>query len=199
MFEFYGNYSLEVANPSFWIPIFQIFIQLITLCIAIFALRTALKSLNTSNQNLNIANTNLAGVSRTQSVQSHMNLITLENEVRKNIANRTIANYENSKATDVDRELLGIKENNAFMLYFASVDKLASLVKTDYLKEQFKNRDWKNEYYDIFDDARTYANDYRAISLEKSQKMIQNIIALLDIWDKENLESTKNIQKIQVQ
>ncbi len=61
-----------------------------------------------------------------------------------------------------------------------------------YLKEQFKNRDWKNEYYDIFDDARTYANDYRAISLEKSQKMIQNIIAVLKIWEEENLENSPN-------
>ncbi len=133
MFEFYGNYTLEVANPSFLIPIAQIIIQLITLGIAFFALRTALKSLNTSNQNLNTANTNLKGVSRTQSLQAHMNLITLENEVRKNITNRAIATYENSKASDDSRELLGIKENNAFMLYFASVDKLASLVKTDYL------------------------------------------------------------------
>ena len=179
MFEFYTNNTFEGQNSFSWIPII---VQLITLGIALFALRTALKSLNTANQNLE-------GVSRTQSVQSHMNLIALENEVRKNIANRAIATYENSKAKEDDIELLGIKENNAFILYFISVDKLASLVKTDYLKEQFKNRDWKNEYYDIFDDARISASNYIAISSGKSQKMIQNITILLDIWDEENINN----------
>ena len=179
MFEFYTNNTFEGQNSFSWIPII---VQLITLGIALFALRTALKSLNTANQNLE-------GVSRTQSVQSHMNLIALENEVRKNIANRAIATYENSKAKEDDIELLGIKENNAFILYFISVDKLASLVKTDYLKEQFKNRDWENEYYDIFDDARISASNYIAISSGKSQKMIQNITILLDIWDEENINN----------
>ena len=172
MFEFYTNNTFEGQNSLNWIPII---IQLCTFAVAAYAVYTARESLN--------------GVSRTQSVQSHMNLIALENEVRKNIANRAIATYENSKAKEDDIELLGIKENNAFILYFISVDKLASLVKTDYLKEQFKNRDWKNEYYDIFDDARISASNYIAISSGKSQKMIQNITILLDIWDEENINN----------
>ena len=110
----------------------------------------------------------MTGVSRTQSVQSHMNLITLQNEVTKNIANRAIATHKLSRAIEPeDMELLKIKENNAFILYFTSADKLASLINTEYLPKQFPNSKgevnaerWKNEYYDIFAAARDSLNNY---------------------------------------
>ena len=202
MFEFYTNNTFEGQNSFSWIPIIQVIIQLFTLSIASIALYTARKSLNTSNKNLE-------GVSRTQAVQSHMNLITLENEVRKNGENFRMATKKHKITTDKDTEksnllteleLMFIMDtmDNAFVLYMNSADKLASLVNTDYLKKQFQNRDWKTEYMDIFKDARSYFDDYD-IEISGKSQMIRNITILLDIWDKENLESTKNTPKIQAQ
>ncbi len=186
MFEFYTNNTFEGQNSFSWISIIQLSIQMFTLGVAFIALYTARKSLNTANENLN-------GASRTQSVQAHMNLITLQSEVSKNIVKRLIATRRLSEFKEGDdMNLLIFEQNEAFIEYFSSVDKLASIINTPYFPRQFPNNKgeintekWKTEYYNIFDDARTYANDYNSDDLVKSQ-MIQNIIALLDIWDKEN-------------
>jgi hypothetical protein len=176
MFEFYKDCTFEMQSSFNWIPIiFQFF----TLCIASIALY--------------IASKNLTGVIRTQAIQAHINLISLQNEVSKNIANRAIVTYRRSKAIEPDRmEELGVEENSAYILYFTSVDKLASLINTEYLPKQFPDNKgkidrekWKNEYYHIFEDARNAANVYDGVISGKSQ-MIQNLIILLDIWDKEN-------------
>ncbi len=185
MLEFYKDCIFEVQNSSSYI---SIFIQII--------------SAITSISILYIAYTNLLGLRRTQSVQIHMNLITLENEVRKNSEVLRMAINKHRITTEIeenikplDLALLIETRDNAFVLYISSVDKLASLVNTDYLKKQFQNRDWKTEYRDIFDDARYYFADYDMVISGKSQ-MIRNITILLDIWDKENLENNaKNIPK----
>ncbi len=198
MFEFYTNNTFEGQNSFNWISIIQVLIQLVTLGIASIALYTARKSLSTSNQNLNTANKNLEGVSRTQAVQSHMNLITLENEVRKNGENFRMATKKHKITTDTNKnatelELMFLTDNmdNAFVLYMNSADKLASLVNTDYLKKQFQNRDWKEEYKDIFDEVNSSFKDYD-IEISGKSQMIRNLIILLEIWDKENLENPSN-------
>lgn len=184
MLEFYRDCTFEVQNSSSYI---SIFIQII--------------SAITSISILYIAYTNLLGLRRTQSVQIHMNLITLENEVRKNseVLRMAINKHRITTATDenikpLDLALLIENRDNAFVLYISSVDKLASLVNTDYLKKQLQNRDWKAEYRDIFDDARYYFADYDMDISGKSQ-MIRNITILLEIWDKENLENAKKLPK----
>ena len=188
MFEFYTNNTFEGQNLS-WISIMQVCVQLFTLVVAFIALRTARKSLNTANQNLE-------GTSNTQSVQAHMNLIAFQSEVSKNIINRLKATRKltESKESD-DMSLLIFEEDNAYIAYFSSVDKLASIINTPYFPKQFRSSNgtinlgkWKTEYYNIFKDAKDFANKYEGDDLVKSQ-MIQNIIVLLDIWDKENLEN----------
>ncbi len=199
MFEFYTNNTFEGTNSASWIPIAQIFVQSLTLFIAFIALYTARKSLNTANENLGTANKNLQGVSRTQSVQAHMNLITLETDITKNIVNLAIATRKLEKATLPDEiEALAFEENTAFTSYLSSLDKLASIINTPYFPQQFINtkgeidkEKWEIAYYDTFNKAKTSGNTNTVGSVGKFQ-MIQNITALLDIWDKENLENPPN-------
>ncbi len=183
MFEFYRDCIFEVQNSSSYIGFFiQIIGTIISLSI------------------LYIAYTNLLGLRRTQSVQIHMNLITLENEVRKNSENLRMATNKHKKTTDINADIKELElallietRDNAFVLYVTFVDKLASLVNTDYLKKQFQNRDWKTEYIDIFKDARSYF-DYYDIEISGKSQMIRNINILLDIWDKENSNNlTENL------
>ena len=159
MFEFYRDCTFEGQNVSF-ISIIQVAIQLLTLGIAFIALNTARKSLSTANQNLGIANENLKGASRTQSVQAHMNLIALQSEVSKNFISTKIASRKVDNYQEGDMESLLFEQNNAYIQYFSSVDKLASIINTPYFPKQFPDSNekinvekWKNEYYNIFQDA----------------------------------------------
>ena len=198
MFEFYRDCTFEGQNLSIS-SIIQVCIQLFTLGVAFIALRTARKSLSTANENLE-------GVSRTQSVQAHMNLITLETDITKNIINLAIATRKLEKATKPkDIETATFEENTAFTFYLSALDKLAYIINTPYFPQQFRNNEgkvdkekWKTEYYHIFDKAKKSGNTNTVGFFGKTQ-MIRNITILLDIWDKENLESIKDSPKIQVQ
>ncbi len=199
MFEFYINNTFEGQNAISWIPIVQILIQALTLFIACTALRTARNSLQTANNNLNTANKNLEGVGRTRSVQAHMNLITLETDITKNIVNLAIATRKVQKATAPNKiETATFEENTAFTFYLSSLDKLASIINTLYFPKQFTNskgeidkEKWKIEYYEIFNDAKTSGNINTVGSVGKSQ-MIRNLTILLERWDEENLENSPN-------
>ncbi len=189
MFEFYRECTFEGQGVSST-SIVQVFIQLLTLCIASVALFTARKSLNTANENLQ-------GVSRTQSVQAHMNLIALQSEVNKNLINTRIASHKFSKGTEKDDiDLLALEQNNAYIQYISSVDKLASIINTPYFPKQIPESDgkvnlgkWKTEYYERFKETMYFAANFNEDDLVKSQ-MTQNIAALLEIWDKETAQNT---------
>lgn len=195
MFEFYTNCTFEGINSVSWVSFAQFFVQSLTLIIASIALYTARKSLN-------IANENLGGVSRTQSVQAHMNLITLETDITKNIINLAITTRKVDKAITPDEiETATLEKNTAFTFYLSALDKLACIINTPYFPQQFRNNEgkvdkekWKTEYYDIFDKAKTSGNTDTVGFFGKTQ-MIRNITIILDIWDKENLENTKDITK----
>ena len=187
MFEFYTNNTFEGQNSLNWIPII---IQLCTFAVAAYAVYTARESLN--------------GVSRTQSVQSHMNLITLENEVIKNSENLRMASSKYKKTTDTDENatklelaLLSDAVDNASVLYISSADKLASFINADYLRKQFQKKEWKTEYKALFDNARTYFNEgsYGDMAISKESQMIRNITILLELWNKENLENLEKISE----
>ena len=164
-------YFASFVSPH---PLWNSFIQLSTLIVAALALIVAIR--------------NLAGLRRTQSIQSHMNL---ENDIRKNrIALRlTILQYTSATsiggAKSVDHqkmEKLQLDKTSAFELYISSVDKLASLINTRYLKKQFPNRNWKEEYLEIFQDAKRYMDTSTEVIPGKTG-MIKNLVSVLDEWD----------------
>ncbi len=170
MFEFYRDCSFIGQNTSSWFTlILQLATPLIALCAVIIALR------------------NLAGLTRAQSIQTHMNLIALENEIRKNHATFKISalNHKNATKstsekilTSLQLDTLKLEEDNAFIAYVNSVDKLASLINAKYVQEQFNERDWKNEYEEIFKDVKNLSDGYFIIITNKSS-LITNIDKVL--------------------
>jgi hypothetical protein len=138
-----------------------------------------------------IAVRNLNSVKRAQCVQSHMNLISLENELRKNqIAFKSIMEKYTkacSPETFSEKEIVSLSKEKdvAFELYVSYSDKLASIINTDYLQKQFKDtRDWKDEYYDIFKEAKMTYDDYPKITITGRESMIRNLDKILRNWNK---------------
>jgi len=172
MFEFYKECSFTSQGSPSWITLI---LQATTPLIAYLAFRIAKK--------------NLTGLTRTQSVQTHMNLITLENEIRKNHATFKIAmlNYSNATTgndntlTQLKLDTLKIEQDNAFIAYINSSDKLASLINAKYVQEQFDERDWKNEYKEMFSDIKSISDNY-LISLTNKSSLITNLNKALTTW-----------------
>jgi len=164
MIQFCEECYQEVINAPSWVTPLA---QSVTALAAVWALRFAWK--------------NLRGLNRAQSFQAQMNLISLENEVRKNLIHYKIVCEDYAKADLQHIDLLVIKKLNAFELYVSSADKLAALINAKFLSEQFPDRDWKLEYKDIFKSVVTYHEGEKTIIPGKAQ-MIRNINALLLYW-----------------
>jgi hypothetical protein len=168
MFEFYRDCTFEQLSAHSWLTPTMQFISAI---IAGFALY--------------IAWVNLRGLKRTQLFQAQTNLINLENQVRTNLATLKLIDYKWKKSGDAkmidDFNRLTVEKINAFELYISSADKLAALIDSEYLKEQFKNRNWKEEYFDIFSKVIDYHKNEDSI-IPGKDKMVNNISNLLKTW-----------------
>ena len=119
-----------------------------------------------------------------------MNLINLENDKKKNRVNLKFLSKKYADAIDVNtaQELdvqaikrLEEERNNAFELYIASADKLASLINTRYLQKQFNKRNWEDEYYEIFKEVKDYCDGYSGI-IPGKDNMIKNLNEMLSQW-----------------
>lgn len=130
---------------------------------------------------LGVAWKNLRGLKRSQILQAQMNLISLENEVRKNHIQYKVIIEEYSNATIQNISSLANKKTNAFEIYISSADKLAALINADYLHNQFPGRDWKKEYHDIFQKVKKYHQGEDAI-IQGKEFMVRNIDATLKKW-----------------
>jgi hypothetical protein len=131
---------------------------------------------------LYIAWKNLGGVKRSQALQGQMNLITLENEMRKNLILYRQALEKYAKGTLENADELTNRKIEAFELYVTSADKIAALINADFLSEQFPKRDWKAEYQEIFNKVISYHEGEDMIIPGKSQ-MIRNIQNLTVKWN----------------
>jgi hypothetical protein len=105
---------------------------------------------------------NLRGLKRSQTLQAQMNLISMENTIRKNhiqykMASEEYTNVTNSGVTN-SQEIANFmsRKTNAFEVYITSADKLAALINADYLHDQFPGRDWEKEYSEIFQKVKIY-------------------------------------------
>ena len=137
-----------------------------------------------------VAYFNLKGLNRSQLIQAHMNLINLENSIRKNRVNLKFLSKKYADAIDVNTEQeldvqaikrLEEERNNAFELYIASADKLASLINTRYLQKQFNKRNWEDEYYEIFKEVKDYCDGYSG-NIPGKDNMIKNLNEMLSQW-----------------
>ena len=161
MFQYFKDCTIELASSPSWVTLT---LQIITLVIASCALYVAWN--------------NLGGVKRAQNIQAQMNLINLENEMRKNRINYKMLVDEYAKLKNTDRT----KELNAFELYLSSADKLAALINSEYVQKQFPKRVWKDEYLDLFRWVRTYYEGEDTI-IQGKDKMIQNVLQILKSWE----------------
>ncbi len=161
MFQYFRDCTIQLAGSPSWIGLI---LQIITIIIAIFALYVAWN--------------NLGGVKRAQNIQAQMNLINLENEMRKNRINYKMLVDEYAKIKNTDRT----KELNAFELYLSSADKLAALINSEYVQEQFPKRIWKDEYFELFKWVRIYYEGEDTI-IQGKDKMIQNVLQSLKSWE----------------
>jgi hypothetical protein len=129
---------------------------------------------------------NLRGLWRAQSLQAQMGLIQLENEVRKHHSQFKIAfqkyNDEYQEEHDSVRlQMMSIEQINAFELYVSTADKLAALIDSKFVTEQFHKRNWKDEYFAIFKEVQEYYQSDDTIFFGK-EHMINNINKLLASW-----------------
>jgi len=171
MLEIYKECTFTSSSSFNWIGF-------LTLCVAAFALY--------------IARTNLIALKRSHKVQSHMNLINLENEVRRNNVKLKESIQEHTNSTTQEelqnydpKKIIQAKTNreNCFEIYVTSVDKLASLIGTDYLSKQFSNRNWKEEYHDFFKKVMVIYQDH-TLEFQNSEYKIPNFEKLLEEWNK---------------
>ena len=132
---------------------------------------------------LYIAYKNLGGVRRSQALQGQMNLITLENEMRKNLIlyKQSLDDYAKAELGNVDE--FAKKRVNTFELYLTSADKLAALINSDFIYEQFPDRNWEAEYKEIFKKVISFHESEDIIIPGKSE-MIRNIKKVIAKWDK---------------
>ena len=169
MFEFYRDCTF--VSTSSWLTLLFQGISAIAALAALF-----------------VISKNLIALLRTQRIQTHMNLVTLENEVNKNYTNLKTA-YSKWEAATLSRtttpaefEVLTIGKDNAFILYISSADKLASLINAQYLKDQFNDIDWKDLYFEIFKEVKIYYDNNTNLIPGKT-RMIRNLIITLNTWD----------------
>jgi hypothetical protein len=164
MIQFCKECYQEVINAPSWITPLA---QSVTALAAVIALVVALK--------------NLKGLKRNHTLQAQMNLISLENEIRKNLMKYKIILDEYSKADLTRIDGIMTERLNAFELFVSSADKLAALIIADYVKIQFPERDWQNEYRDFFNRVKRYHTSEDTIIPEKD-KMMLNVDLLLTKW-----------------
>lgn len=174
MFEFYSDCTFPTENNS---SLISILIQLAPIVIAFIALI--------------IAYYNFKDFRQVNSVQTHLDLINLENDTRKkhselktNSKKLTDYSANSTEATfnALELERLSIEKINSFELYISSVDKLASLINTDYLKGQFNKRDWKAEYLTVFQNAKDIFNNETNI-IPGRNEMVKNLNTTLNKWN----------------
>jgi hypothetical protein len=135
---------------------------------------------------------NLKGLCRTQSLQAQMGLIQLENEVRKNHSQFKLAfrKYDDEYQKEQDSkhlQMMNIEQTNAFELYVSTADKLAALIDSKFVTEQFHKRNWKDEYSAIFKEVQEYYQADGTI-ISGKEYMINNINKLLTSWGELNSE-----------
>jgi hypothetical protein len=166
MFQFFGEYYQEFINAPSWLTPAA---QWTTAIVAGTALYVAWQ--------------NLGGVKRSQALQGQMNLISIENGVRKNLVQYRVSLEEYAKAGLTNADEFVKKRINAFEIYVTSADKLAALINADYLNEQFPKRDWEEEYKEIFQQVISSYQGEDMFIPGKSQ-MIRNIVKLVNKWNK---------------
>ena len=124
---------------------FLIWLQIIES--AVFSLLLQALTFITAALAIFIAYKNLRGFRTTQFIQTHMNLIHLEKDLRIKRTTLKKAAFEYAKVTNItikkeyDPELIrqkSIEKDIAFELYISAADKLASLMSTKQFKEQQK-------------------------------------------------------------
>lgn len=168
MFQFCQECYNEYKNAPSWIGLL---LQFVSAAVAAFALYIAWK--------------NLRGLKRTQSLQAQMNLIQLENDVRKNYLQLKVANQkyvdETLKPTPQNLPMLSLEKSNAFQLYVSTADKLAALIRAKFLFGQFEGRNWKEEYIAFFKQAQEIHQTDDTFIIGKAE-MIRNIDKLLTEW-----------------
>jgi hypothetical protein len=175
MFDYCNECTQEFAGSSSWLtPL----VQLASAGIAAWALY--------------VAKVNLNGVRRSQILQAQINLINIENEVRKNGAlyKATLLQYSQVSAEFAKKNPnlaiadftkiseLDDKKISTFEAWVSSADKLAALINADFLRSQFPGREWKKEYGSFFSKIkRDHKNELGLI--EDKNNMVRNIEKLL--------------------
>lgn len=174
MFEFCNDCFVENINSSSYLTLG---IQLITL---IFVVLTYF-----------LARNNLNRLTRSHLVQSEMHLINLGFQLKKSLTDLKKSTHEYDQiykihATSGQNEFLvekyRLEKDQALQLCLASADQLATLIQSDSIQEQFGSRDWERQYRSAFEQVIVITSGQILY-----QSLTQNVIALLDRWNNQNL------------
>jgi hypothetical protein len=135
-----------------------------------------------------VARHNLIGVRRAQSLQALMNLINLENDVRKNYSNFMLSTHKYEQESIVQNSTLieqyKIERETTTELYFSSIEKLATLITSDFVTKQLNEKNWKEDYFDIFKRVKRLHNTEKQTNIGYTIK-IENLEKLLLSWEAE--------------
>jgi len=181
MFSFCFDCIQEYLNAPSWVTLaFQIWTAIIATA-AFF-----------------VAKFNLDGVRRAQSLQAQMNLINLENDIRKNYSNFMLTTYKYEKEVLIQNstniEQFKVEKETATELYFSSADKLATLITSDFVTQQLKEKNWKVEYLTDFKKAERLYKVERLTNVGFTIK-IEQLSGLIEKWEKE-LERLSILKKL---
>ena len=147
----------------------SIIVQILTFITAAIAIFIAWKNLN--------------GFRRTQFIQTNMNVINLEKDLRIKRTELKAASFEYTRVTDVsteddyNKELIrqkNLDKDIAFELYVSAADKLASLINTKQFEKQQESKNWIDEYIDLFKETKEKFDNHTTF-IPGKMNMINNI------------------------
>lgn len=171
MFSFCFDCIQEFLNAPSWLtPAFQFWTAIIATLAFI------------------VAKYNLDGVRRAQSLQAQMNLINVENDVRKNYSSFMVSTNKFEKEAlnpgSENIEQCKIEKETATEIYFSSVDKLATLINSDFVTKQLKTKEWKREYFDDFKKAKRLYDVEKQTNLGFATR-IDELTKIIEKWEQE--------------
>lgn len=161
MFDFYRDCIFEVSSNFNWYQLIAPFVALIAILISVW--------------NLNI-------VKRNQKIQAHISILSIQKDIDDRQIKFNIINKKYSEIKYNDREKYSDELDDSFKQYLTSVERLGVLLRTEYVKKQFDDKTWKDEYFTLFNDAKNIYDSFANNLILKHSVKIKNIDEILKSW-----------------
>jgi hypothetical protein len=161
MFEFYRDCVFELSSNLNYYQLIAPLVAIIAIIISVW--------------NLNI-------VKRNQKIQTHISILNIQKDIDDRQIRFNIINKKYSEIKYNDREKYSDELDDSFKQYLTSVERLGVLLRTEYVKKQFDDKTWKDEYFVLFNDAKNIYDSFANNLVLKHSVKIKNIDEILKTW-----------------